>query len=293
MNYLFTLLNIIVLTLAIFFGVKGLYKTVDPKLWLKPDNFRLCSVKTETGNFKSEPEISGASFTNVTARNLFKAAVKGSEKPADTQTSGSVDEADIAGLEKTTLDLRLWGTVVGSDSNAFAVIEEKKKRKQSLYHKGDNVQGAVIKTILRHKVILSFNGQDQILEMDLTGKTDGAKVKRRFGPPMPGATSTVVIDRSTIDASTSDLNSLMKQVKIRPHFAGGKPDGLLLYGIQKSSIFQEMGLNNGDIIMGVGGKEIRSVDDALALYSSLKNATDVNLQIKRRGKIKEINYHVQ
>ena len=52
----------------------------------------------------------------------------------------------------------------------------------------------------------------------------------------------------------------------RPHFTAGKSDGLLLYGIQPDSLFRKMGIKNGDIIMGVDGNEIESVDDALALY---------------------------
>ena len=46
-------------------------------------------------------------------------------------------------------------------------------------------------------------------------------------------------------------------------------------------------------IMGVDGNEIESVDDALSLYENLKTASNVKLQIKRRGRIKEIEYHVE
>ncbi|HKK90012.1 MAG TPA: PDZ domain-containing protein, partial [Desulfobacteraceae bacterium] len=103
----------------------------------------------------------------------------------------------------------------------------------------------------------------------------------------------ITLDRSLVDRSMGNINTLMKQVRIRPHFSGGKPDGMLLYGIKHDSLFKKMGLRNGDIIMGVDGKKIRSVDDALALYQNLKNASGVDMQIKRRGRLKEINYNVQ
>jgi len=72
----------------------------------------------------------------------------------------------------------------------------------------------------------------------------------------------------------------MKQVRIRPHFKNGQSDGLTLSGIRSDSIFGEMGFRNGDIIVGVDGKDIESVDDALSLYlqqcSAVINCEDLS-----------------
>ena len=61
----------------------------------------------------------------------------------------------------------------------------------------------------------------------------------------------------------------------------------------KDTLLQKMWLRNRDIITGVDGKPIQSVDDALGLYKNLTDASDVSLKIKRRGSVKEITYHVQ
>jgi general secretion pathway protein C len=85
----------------------------------------------------------------------------------------------------------------------------------------------------------------------------------------------------------------MTQVQIRPHMENGVPAGLALSSIKPNSIFRRMGLRNGDVITGVDGREISSVDDALRLVDNLKSASTVSVQLKRRGRQKDIEYHIR
>ena len=82
----------------------------------------------------------------------------------------------------------------------------------------------------------------------------------------------------------------MKDVRIQPHFKDGQPDGFRLTGVKPNSFFHEMGFKSGDIITGVDGKNIESVDDAFKLYQSLQSSSNVQLQLKRKGREKTINY---
>ncbi|MFH1154605.1 MAG: type II secretion system protein GspC [Pseudomonadota bacterium] len=240
-------------------------------------------------------EYSGHVSDVIVQRNLFQVET-GSAQDKKAAAQEKIQDQDVESLEKTSLNVKLWGTVTGMNSKSWAVIEDNSTRKQGLYRPGDTLQGAVIKAVLRQRVVLTLNGKDQVLEMVMRNESRGPL---QLAQPVPVAAETqsepdsIVIDRTAIVESTSDINNLMKQVRIRPHFSQGKPDGLLVYGIQPDSLFQQMGLRNGDIITGVDGKEIQSVDDALNLYKNLKNASDVSMQIKRRGNTKEISYHVQ
>jgi general secretion pathway protein C len=103
----------------------------------------------------------------------------------------------------------------------------------------------------------------------------------------------MTLQRSLIDEAMGDINGLMKQARIRPHFTEGKADGLLVYGVKQRSIFKEMGIRNGDILMGIDGNKIQSVEDAISLYDKLKNASEAKIEVKRRGKTKEFLYHVE
>ena len=103
----------------------------------------------------------------------------------------------------------------------------------------------------------------------------------------------ITLKRSRIESAVKDVNTLMKQVRIRPHFRNGKPDGLRLTGIRPNSIFYNMGLKSGDIITGVNSNNIESVDDVLKLYQNLQSSSSVRLQIKRRGRPKTMNYNIE
>ena len=54
-----------------------------------------------------------------------------------------------------------------------------------------------------------------------------------------------------------------------------------------------MGFRNGDVIVGVDGKDIESVDDALSLYKNLQSADNVKVEIRRRGRLQTLNYSVE
>jgi general secretion pathway protein C len=84
----------------------------------------------------------------------------------------------------------------------------------------------------------------------------------------------------------------MRQARIRPHFRNGQPDGITLTRIRPNSIFRRLGLRNGDIITGVDGQAIQTADDALGFYNSLKSSSNVTIQIRRRGRTKNIEYDI-
>jgi general secretion pathway protein C len=173
----------------------------------------------------------------------------------------------------------------------YAVIEEAKSRQQNLYKVGDAVQNATVKMVFREKVILSVNGQDEILEIE--------EIRGRVSGRMPPQTATnsrrqkITLKRSQIESSVKNVNELMKQVKIRPHTENGQAAGLMLSSIQRNSIFRRMGLRSGDVITGVNGSSLVSVDDALKIYENMKSSSNMSIEIKRRGRNRTIDYNIE
>jgi len=226
-------------------------------------------------------------------RNLFKTT--------STESVSNSEQVDVNTLKKTGLGLKLWGTVSGTTGKTFAVIEETSTRKQRLFSTGDEVQSASVEMILREKVVLAVNGKKELLKIEKPARNRRNVPAKRVSTtpsPVPAESEStgkkdVVIQRSRIDDAIQNVNQLMKHVRIRPHFTNGQPDGLKLTGVRPGSIFTDIGFRNGDIITGVNGKPIESVDDALKFYSSLKNEANVDLQIRRRGVGQTIQYRVE
>jgi general secretion pathway protein C len=231
-----------------------------------------------------------SAYQAILDRNLFNTR---------STSESQAGKVDVASLEETKLNLKLWGTVSGTGDGDYAVIEDVKAREQNLYRSGDAIQTATIKEIFREKVVLTVNGKDEVLQMqDL--KSGNAAIRSggvpvRAGSPASGAVRAqrISLRRSYIEQSMTDVASLMTQVQIQPHMENGVPAGLALSSIKPNSIFRRMGLRNGDIISGVDGTEISSVDDALRLVDSLKSASTLSVQLKRRGREKNIEYRIR
>jgi general secretion pathway protein C len=224
-------------------------------------------------------------YEQVAGRNLFKVG------SMDVRGSGSIMSLDE--LEKTDLQLILWGTIAGAGDMAWAIIEDKQTKSQGLYKVGDMVQNATLTHVFRNKVVLNVNGKDQVLEtMDGEGASGSGGMGGAMGPDGAGS-GKITVERNTINESIKDINSLMKDVRIRPHFSNGKSDGLIISGIRGDSVFKQLGLRNGDIILGVDGSKIESVDDAMKLYGGLKNMQNMKIEIKRRGQVQTLDYNVK
>ncbi len=96
----------------------------------------------------------------ILQRNLFQ-----SYAPEEEEPPAPVAENPLEGLEATSLDLVLMGTISGSDNSGRAIILNKKNNEQDIYYRGDVVEDAEIKEILRGKVILNYQGKDEVLDM--------------------------------------------------------------------------------------------------------------------------------
>ena len=156
------------------------------------------------------------------------------------------------------------------------------------------MQGALIKLVLRDRVVMSYKGRDEVLMMvkDKGGRGSLGKASRvrSTAPRAASVTKKVNLKREIINDAMMNINSLMKDVRIRPHFRNGRPEGMAISGIKSNSIFRKMGIRNGDIIIGVDGQKIESVDDAISLYGNLRSASEIRLDIKRMGQVQSIEY---
>ncbi|MBA3009084.1 MAG: type II secretion system protein GspC [Proteobacteria bacterium] len=286
MKQIFFIIHIVLLTLTAYQGANILYKYPEspslPKNFLLPDPSAGISAQTE----EEGGILQKQHFQKISTRNLFKVLTQSPQKEAAQETHPEKQ------LEKTKLALSLWGTVTGSTPlSAYAVIEDQKEKKQFLLQVGDVIQQARIKKIMRSKIILTFNGKDQVLEVDNSRQPAGFITN-----PLPLQTDLFKINEASENILAggprrTDPLSLMQQVRIRPYFKDGKPNGLLLYGIKQGSAFQKLGLQNGDIVQELNGAETLVPRDVQRLYQDMETPSDMHFVLLRRGQKKEIIYN--
>ncbi|MCI5161252.1 MAG: hypothetical protein D3917_04350 [Candidatus Electrothrix sp. AX5] len=125
-------------------------------------------------------------FQVIIHRNIFQ-LVQEEQQIAIDQQPVTIQEATPE-APPTTLNLTLLGTILGDDQTSRAIIIEEKQNEQKLYQIGDAVQGAIIQSIERGKVILEVFGAQETLMMKKREGGGGAgpslpSLRRRVSPP--------------------------------------------------------------------------------------------------------------
>jgi len=286
-NRYFTIINLLLITAGIYLAVSGFYRLVGVRLdstASAPPVFRPAEPSTR----RSSVPPFGA-YKAIVVRNIFNASSRTPVPPA----------IDLEKLKQTKLKLKLWGTVTSPSRDAYAVIEDIQSRRQDLYRAGDTVQDAVVKLVLRGRVVLNVNGHDEILNMEEVSSQAGRQPVRRVGAaagrklPVSRYTRKIRLRSEQIQKAMANLGEFMQQATLRPHMEGGRPSGISITAIQPHSLFRKMRLRNGDIITGVNGEPIQSVEDALRVFDQLSPGFNIQLQIKRRGREQTIEYSIE
>lgn len=303
MKKIFIFINLIFIYLIIDFSVSGFYHFVEDSFEV---NEFLKSPVTQSKSREKKNFHDKSYYKIVSKRDLFK-----TEKiiqPQKKKKPQKKKDSNTKKLEETRLKLDLLGTITGKGTEPYAVIQKKGDPRQMLYLEGDTVDRAVIKTILRKKVILMVEGKDQMLLMkeDSAGRQNNRSIasqnvsaggqKNREAAVSTGFVDKISLTRDDIDELIANIGSLKKKIRIRPHFYKNKMDGFRVYGRSDNSFFQKVGVKNGDIISTVNSKKIRSVNDAVAFYKKFNSSEGkavVDLGIKRRGKTGTIKYSIE
>ena len=163
----------------------------------------------------------------------------------------------------------------------------------------DGSGGARVAKICRSKVYVSDGGKLSCI----TSEEDSKALANRAIGPAPGAPkedgvakvseTEFKIARGEIDNALNNLDKLATQARIVPHFQGGKSVGFRLYAIKPGSLFSKIGLKNGDILQRINGMDINSPEKALEIYTKLRDAKNVTLDMQRRGKPLSVEYNIQ
>lgn len=289
------IIRILFAAVAVFVCVNLFYEMVSARLELaangdlRPEIIDR-EIGADTPNTQSPRQPAYAYYTAIAEKDLFQTG--------QSDASGDARQAaELENLEKTRLNLRLWGTITGTDEKTYAVIEEKSGSRQALYQEGDTIDQARIRRILRKRVVLTVNGKDEILEMEDMADPSGRLSDRQTEPAPEAADISVSeepvsISGQQMDEAMQDVSSLMRQVRIRPYFEDGQPGGLMLSGIRSESVFSEMGLESGDIIKSINGRQIRSVEDAMTFYENIQSSGEVELEIERSGSRQILSFQI-
>ncbi len=211
----------------------------------------------------------------------------------------STTSADPAAQDCRESKAQLLATVVADVPDySSALISDGGKGRANGYKIGDSVGSeGRIKTISQKKVCLEDGGclcigtDDK--RRDTTPVAAGAEAATDDGGVTKVSDTKFLVDRSFLEKQLGNVETLATQVRASPKNEDGKIIGFRLSGIRKGSVFDKLGIKNGDVVHNVNGQSLTSMETALGAYGTLQNERAFNFEVTRRNQKMTIDYEVR
>ncbi|HSP80840.1 MAG TPA: type II secretion system protein GspC [Myxococcaceae bacterium] len=210
---------------------------------------------------------------------------------------------------KSGLRVKLLGTLVAGDRLwSVASVQDMTTQRSTSYMVGDKLQEAEVLDIERERVIIFNNGRKEYIDGN---PGDGSGPMPTYTPPVVASApppsnegglgngiralseNEYEVPRSEIDKTLANLNQVAMQARIVPAFKDGQAQGFKLFSIRPDSIYSKIGVQNGDVIKRINGFELNSPEKALEVYTKLKEASRIEIELERNGSSIRKNYQIR
>jgi len=230
-------------------------------------------------------------------------------------------ESGAAPVVEEDLHLKLIGTSLQSKSKPYAIIEDQGNT-GSLYQVGEDIPDAgKLVGVETNRAIIDRGGHRVAIEIPAEDipqappSTLGAATAIRpprfrglpslmqhrphgIGRSQPGRDnddndSKVELKKvgpGKFQASRAEVAQTMEnpaqffsQMRAMPHFVNGKTDGFSISQVESGSVFDQLGLQNGDLVTSIDGKPVTNPMQAMSLMQSMKTDSALDLTINRGG----------
>ena len=246
----------------------------------------------------SQADLHFTSVDLIEKRNLFKAKIV--EEAPKSESA----EAAIA-----PLDIVVKGIIIGPGW-AFATIKDNKANKNKVLAIGDELEpGTQIVSMDATTVIFQrSNGSEE--EFSLSFGPKGKEPQRKtpagsasaeppggpdYGKDIRAISETeYVIDRQGFQAALENLNELITQARLTPAMGPDrKMEGFRVFSVRQGSIFQKLGIRNGDVIQRVNGVVMDDAKKGFEMFQTLKDQSHFTIDLRRGSEKKTYTYDVR
>jgi general secretion pathway protein C len=191
-------------------------------------------------------------------------------------------------------NFKLIGTIEGG-SFSGAVLED--STGQAFYRIHQKLpDGSQIIKVKRDKVTLQrpegstidivVADDDKIVNVPPPGGNTGTGVKRL-------SDGKYMVDQREMLASTENMSQILTQARALPYMEQGKTVGFRISEITPGSIYEKIGLQNGDVIQKVNSQEVDDPAKFFQLYQGLRTERFIAIDLIRGGARQTLNYEIR
>lgn len=233
-----------------------------------------------------------SAYAVIAERDVFNAVKR---------VGGTDDPSAPAAYKRTDLNLKLWGTALAhAPSGSFAIIEDQAARRQMLYRVGDTIlEVATLARVEWDRVVLSRDGAEEVLEISSARQSGKDSAAPGAAPAAANerikktADGKFLIDRRELESTVANINEVFTQARAVPFFQDGKTVGFRVFAIKPGSVFEKIGLQNGDVINRVNGVELTDPTKAISLFTELQNEGHIAVDLQRNKQAKNFSYEIR
>ncbi len=255
--------------------------------------------------------ISSDKYETITERNLFNS--DGLIPPPFGADGESAVEDDSMPI-KSDLPIQVLGTLVHANPyRSIASLSLQGEEMPATLKVGGLLKDlAEIVAVFRRRVIFkNLSKNDRLEYVEIPEEPEVQKRKQlsvlapKFQRPQLGNEPLIktegnnfTVSRSDVKSQLNNYQSLLSTARAIPYTdpATGEVVGFKVTQLQPGSLFQKLGIRPGDVIKGVNGEPVNSINKALEVFANLKGSVDdiesVNISVDRGGSEQALNYNM-
>lgn len=203
------------------------------------------------------------------------------------------------------LHIKLLGTSQLTSGRPFAIIEDTRTGDELLYRAGDTIPDTGRLVEVKSASVIIDPGDGRLVTVSMESDLPPSAFSpspipmRRFrGPHVASAVrrfggNHYMLRRAVVNKNLENMAQLFTEIRAVPNMIGGHADGYVLSDIQPGSIFQQIGLHDGDILVNVNGQDVQDPAQAMQLFTALRNAPSLTLEVMREGAPVQMHYTIQ
>ncbi len=195
------------------------------------------------------------------------------------------------------IDNLILHAIYGDNSKGFIVFAEKSSLdKNHIIALNQSYKGYKLIRIRQASAILEKGGKNY--EIVFKDEPNRIPIQERVSAPKSaekylGNTDVLrAVRKKDVMHYAKNFNEIWKNIAIKEVKRNGKIDGFKVMSVKRSSIFAQLGLLKGDIIMSVNNQELKSYADAFKVYDNINDYDSLKLVIIRNKQKKELEYEV-
>jgi general secretion pathway protein C len=188
----------------------------------------------------------------------------------------------------STLNMKLTGVAMRASGGCALVVVQ--GQPESAFCAGEEIApGVRLDTVQRDRIVIVRNGARESVLMKDAETATGALSAVPAPVVQPGGAGRQVVDRRQLQKQLG-RPEFLSQALIVPNPGGG---GFLVRQVQTGSLYEKLGLRQGDVIRTVNGQPLTNMDDVMRLYQQFGTAQRVLVDVQRQGRTETLYYDMR